>query len=547
MSKEKEEKEYFFKSKFFLKLFGIPSICWFLLELLVKDVPNDDGSITTWPEVLQETFIVIAVWLIISFIIALVVNEVRKSKPKTKIVKEVQYITKPDDKITVKPEEMKEEIKKELKEEMKKEAKKMKNEKCLFSCESVVDGYEYKKMAKYFPKRMYWVFVIRGTIFNVIISALIALTTQSWIATLIFLIAYEIYLLIYYKVRLEPMAEKVHNTRLKRGEIEVNFETEFYEDYFIRKGEKSSVTIDYSEITRCVENDTNFYLEYAKKNMVIIIQKNRCDLELISFIRNKFSNLENNLGDTSSYKEIKKAKNTKSINTLMIILFIATLCCLWGAMWSVSLINEINPQHGFNFTKNTWVFWCWLPIPISSIILGFIYNGKGLKCTKNIVAGFIIGFLLLVYGSFSLFPTFSEDYSKINDYKEYIDASIPANGELEIQNWETYFDDDKTEYAIINAYYDKEDVSKLENSIEKSNNWILSTKLKSELKILLPTQFRSSNDVFYSIYNKTTNEYNTIPNESGKYEIYAMYYDKDLKQLSIHKYKYDFNKVKIHP
>ena len=66
---------------------------------------------------------------IISFIIALVVNEVRKSKPKTKIVKEVQYITKPDDKITVKPEEMKEEIKKELKEEMKKEAKEKKDSK----------------------------------------------------------------------------------------------------------------------------------------------------------------------------------------------------------------------------------------------------------------------------------------------------------------------------------------------------------------------------------------------------------------------------------
>ena len=418
MSKEKEKKENIFKSSFFLKLFLIPSICWTLLEIWVKDMPNDDGSITTWSELLQETFIVVAVWLLISFIIALVVNEVKKSKPKTKIVKEVQYITKPDDKITVKTEEMREEIKKELKEEMKKEIKKKKNEKCLFSCESVVDGYEYKKMAKYFPKRMYWVFVIRGTIFNVIISALIALTTQSWIATLIFLVAYEIYLLIYYKVRLEHMAEKVHNARLKRGEIEVNFETEFYEDYFIRKGEKTSVTIDYSEITRCVENDTNFYLEYANRNMVIIIQKNRCDLELINFIRNKFKNLENNLGDTSSYKENKKVKNSNLTKTLMILLFVATLCCLWGALWSVSLINEINPQHGFNFTKNTWVFWCWLPIPIASIILGFIYNSKGLKCTKNIVAGFIIGFLLLVYGAFSLFPTFSEDYSKINDYKQ---------------------------------------------------------------------------------------------------------------------------------
>ena len=78
----------------------------------------------------------------------------------------------------------------------------------------------------------------------------------------------------------------------------------------------------------------------------------------------------------------------------MIILFIITICSLWGAMGTLSYVNEIIPQHGFNFTKNTWVFWCWLPIPIASIILGFIYNGKGLKCTKNIVAGFIIGFLL---------------------------------------------------------------------------------------------------------------------------------------------------------
>lgn len=416
------------------------------------------------------------------------------------------------------------------------------SEKCLFSCESTVDGYEYKKMAKYFPKRMYWVFVIRGTILNVIITALIAIITQSWIVTLVFLLVYEVYLMIYYKLRLEPMAEKVHNARLKRGEIEVDFETEFYENYFIRKGKKSSITIDYSEVTRCVENDTNFYLEYANKNMIVIIQKNRCDLELINFIRDKFKDLENHLGDTSNYKVNNKAKSTNLTKGLMILLFIATICSIFGAIWSLSLINEISPQHGFNFTKNNWVFWCWLPIPIASIILGFIYNDKGLKCTKNIVAGFIIGFFLLVYGAFSLFPTFSEDYSKINDYKQYIDASIPSNGELEIQNWETYFDDDKTEYVIINAYYDKEDVSKLENSIMESNNWFLSTEFKSEFKILLPKQFRSNENVYYSIFNKTTNEYNTIPNETGEYEIYSMYYNKLLKQLSIHKYKYKFNK-----
>lgn len=541
MSKEKEKKENILKSSFFLKLFVIPSVCWTLLELCVKNVPNDDGSLTTWPELLQETFIVVAVWLIISFIIALVVNEIRKSKPKPKVVKEIQYITKPDDKITVKSEEMKEEIEKELKDELKKDIKKETNNKCLYTCESVLDAYEYKKAAKYFPQ-IYWAFVIYGTILNLIFTAIFAIIFRNFIAPLIFFVCYQAYIMIIYKVRLEHFAEKSFNATKKSGGIDSEIHTEFYEDYFIRQGETTTYKMNYEDIDKCIENDTHFYLKNKKMNKIVIIQKNGCDLELINFIRNKFKDLENHLGDTSSYKGIKKVKNTKLINTLMIILFIATLCCLWGALWSVSLIDEINPQHGFNFTKNTWVFWCWLPIPITSIVLGFIFNGKGLKCTKNIVAGFIIGFLLLVYGSFSLFPTFSEDYSKINDYKKYISASIPTNGELEIQNWGTYFDDDKTEYSIINAYYDKEDVRELVISIENSDNWVLSTKIKSELKMLLPTEFRSSNNVYYSVYNKTSNEYNTIPSESGKYEIYAMYYDKELKQLSIHKYKYTYNK-----
>ena len=190
----------------------------------------------------------------------------------------------------------------------------------------------------------------------------------------------------------------------------------------------------------------------------------------------------------------------------MTFLFILTIGSLWGALWSYSLIDELNPQHAFNFLKNTWIFWCWLPIPIASIVLGFKYKNKGINCTKN------------------------------------IDANIPNNGELEIHNWGTYLDDDKKEYSIINVYYDKEDVSDLVSSIENSENWILSTKIKSELKILLPSQYRAKEDLYYSVYNKTTNEYNTIPNESGVYEVYAMRYDKTKKELTIHKYKLMYNK-----
>lgn len=530
MNKEKDKKEKILRSSFFLKLFGIPSISLILLEILSKNIPDEDGYIITWTELLQETLIAIAVWFIISFVITLIINEVKKSKPKTKIIKEVQYITSPNDKIVIKTEEIQ-------KDKTQNEAKK--NSKCLYICESIVDGYEYKKMVKYFPKKVYWVFALRGTILNILITAFIAIISQSWIETLIFFIVFEIYLLILYRIRLGSMAEKVHNARLQRGKIEASSEIEFYEDYFIRKGKNVSITANYSEITRCIENDTNFYLEYPNQNMVINLQKNRCDLELINFIRTTFK-IENHIGDNSNFKGVKEYHNPKFIRNFMNILFIITICSLWGALWTFAFVSEINPQHGFNFIRNAWVFWCWLPIPVLSIILGFKYKNAGFKCTKNIVGGFIIVFLMLIYGSFCLMPTFEQDYNKIDAYKNYIDAPLPNNGELEIQNWGTYFDEDKTNYTIINVYYDKEDVNDLVNGIENSNNWILSKEIKSELKILIPSQLKSDFDAYYSIYNKTTNEYNTLPTIAGNYEIYAMKYDKSDKHLEIHKFDYNY-------
>lgn len=126
------------------------------------------------------------------------------------------------------------------------------------------------------------------------------------------------------------------------------------------------------------------------------------------------------------------------------------------------------------------------------------------------------------------------DYSKIDQYKDIIDAELPKSGNLEIRNIEGY--DDKIEYTIIDVYYGKENLDKLENSIENSENWILSKKIKSELKIFIPSSFYSNDDVYYSIYNMTTREYNTLPDSSGDYEIYAMKYNKLDKHLEIHKF-----------
>lgn len=410
--------------------------------------------------------------------------------------------------------------------------------KCLYACKSIITDDEYKKMVKYFP-RLYWVYVIYMTIINLIITTIIAVISKNLIASVIFFIIYQIYIMILIKIRLGHYAEKSFNYMIKKEKIDTEINNEFYDDYFVRKSEKGTIKINYNYIDKSIETGTNFYLRFSKRNMVIIIQKSSCDLDLINFIRDKFKNLENHIGDNSKFKGTKKYNNPNFIKIFMIILFVITLCSLLGASWSVNLANKINPQHGFNFIKNNWVFWCWLPIPILSIILGYKYRRVGFKCTKNIVGGFIIGILLLLYGFFILFPTYEEDYNKLFDYKKIIDADLPLDGELEIQNWKTYFDEDKTDYTLINAYYDKvKNVDDLEASIVSNNNWLLSKDIKSELKIFMPSQLKTNDDAYFSIYNKTINEYNTVPNTSGTYEIYVMKYDISDKKLEIHKFNY---------
>ena len=68
------------------------------------------------------------------------------------------------------------------------------------------------------------------------------------------------------------------------------------------------------------------------------------------------------------------------------------------------------------------------------------------------------------------------------------------------------------------------------------------SEIKSELKIFIPSRLISDVDAYYSIYNKTTNQYNMIPETSGEYEVYAMKYDKSDKHLEIHKFKIQYNK-----
>lgn len=342
--------------------------------------------------------------------------------------------------------------------------------KCLYTCESDIEEYDYKKMLKYFSEKS----------------------------------------LKYYK----------HKINIA-GVINTKIYLEFYKDYFTLD---NKYKINYSEVVKIIENDCCFYLKCLAVNDIIIIKKNQCSLELVDFIRKIFPNLENYLKDDSKFKGVTKYNNPIFIKKIMLVLFVITILsfiivayfCIESALW----------------------WWAFLPIPILSIILGYKYKNIGFKCTKNIVAGFIIAFLYLFFGLLWILPDNTVDYKQIDNYRNVIDATLPKNGKLTIKKWNAYTEEDKTNFTVINVDYKGENLKKLESNIQNSNNWILSKKIKSDLMLYIPFILESDYDAYYSIYNKTTNLYNTIPENAGEYEIYVMKYDISDKHLEI--YEFDF-------
>lgn len=178
-----------------------------------------------------------------------------------------------------------------------------------------------------------------------------------------------------------------------------------------------------------------------------------------------------------------------------------------------------------------------LPIPILSFVLGIKYIRKDLKCTKNIVVGIIAILILLVLSSFSLlFP--GQDYKIIDSYRDISDVKLPNNGDLNVLNFEKSPDNDKLNYTFINVYYSKNETNILEEKIKKSDKWIKYKNLTPKQKVLIPSVCEINSSSYLLFYNKTTNEYDKLPDNSGIYEMYVMKYDTITKNLEIHKFKY---------
>ena len=81
MSKKTNKQDKIFKSSFFWKLFSIPSICISLMAIYGMFLPDEPGEEpTTWIDFFEGMIIILILWFTISFVIALIFNEVKNNQ-----------------------------------------------------------------------------------------------------------------------------------------------------------------------------------------------------------------------------------------------------------------------------------------------------------------------------------------------------------------------------------------------------------------------------------------------------------------------------------
>ena len=425
-------------------------------------------------------------------------------------------------------------------ENIKNKTTKITKNKCLNSCESNIDWNEYRKMIEYYPQRkkeIRFLIIKKGLLINIFLSLIITMIFDNSIIATFFFIIFQMLIILISYLSLNTFLKKAYNKLLAKGEMPKVIKYNFYNEYLTQISENITLKINYSEITKSIENDTNFYFEYQKHDMIIIIQKNCCDLKTISFIREKFNNLENHLGDNISFKGINSKYSSNKANSTMQVLFILTLISILIIPYLIQLFSENYGDNYIGLIKNFYLFLYLLPIPTLSFILGIKYIRKGLKCAKNIVTGIIAIFILLMLSSFPLlFP--GQDYNLIDSYRDIIDVKLPNNGDLNVLNFEKSPDNDKINYAFINVYYSKNETKILEEKIKKSEKWIKYKNLTPKQKVLIPSICEINSSSYFLFYNKTINEYNKLPDNIGIYEMYVVKYDTLTKNLEIHKFKY---------
>lgn len=236
--------------------------------------------------------------------------------------------------------------------------------------------------------------------------------------------------------------------------------------------------------------------------------------------------------------EAKKPKDKFKI--VSILLFVLSICTIWGALIGVAILSGINQA----MTENMWIFFLFLPIPIASIVFGFYLKKKGYKYKKNVIVGFIMAALLCIYGSFTFIfaNVYSHSDEPIVNAEQMLSIDIPEHSRINTQDWTkgTQSIPRGYIYSTSDIYFDDAAVEEFEKKLSSDTKWI--TTIPNDMVGITSYFCDVQTSDYYIIYNKDTKEFNKLPSESGTYVFINVLYNAESNTMKLVEYQIAYTK-----
>ena len=313
---------------------------------------------------------------------------------------------------------------------------------------------------------------------------------------------------------------------------ESSYDIKAYDDFFTvkitRNGEiKSDFKFDFNDIEQFL--DYGEYLYVTANAITFILRKSE-------LIQNSVFTL---LLKSSPEKTVVNKKGMTTTQIVLNLLFVATFFSEFIAMLIMMLIpGELTWQ------ESCWTFYVAMPIPIASLIMGIIFKVKGYKCTKNIVVGVIF---TLILGAFGSAPYMAEDIADHTDAaiinaEQIIGIDIPKAEGINTYYWtdEDQYEDTEYIHSSSDIWFEDNQVDEFEKALPSDERWI--SKIPNNL-FGLSSAFTEIDIYDYIIlYNADTNQFNTVPDENGRYYFYFIGYDCESNTMKIDEYEIEYIK-----
>lgn len=224
--------------------------------------------------------------------------------------------------------------------------------------------------------------------------------------------------------------------------------------------------------------------------------------------------------------------------TVSIILLITCFISILLAGFLVPTLGEA----GLLIPTDMWIFFLFTPIPVASIVFGFIAKTKGYRSPKNIIAGFIIAAVLCGFGCFTFIfaEIYTDDPIGVERVEYYMDIDIPEYDRIVTNNIGSGSDATDPSYTwyTSDVYFSEYESRDFEALFAQDERFLRS--MPSELTGLTGLIVHLGSYDRVLLYNVDTGQYNTYPEESGVYRMIAVGYSIKNKHLYIAEYNLDY-------